>query len=149
VIAIPHVEGQVEGWPQLCFRGSQIPSHSVYVFHLPAGPVWALHTFYLIATALMLIWYVRYETRSRCDRHHDASNRTSAPPTARPCSEMQLPLDAGRDDLVAEDLVDLDHVRVRGGVPGIQHSQLRLLVGKPLQHRNLQQPAEAVTAVRS
>jgi uncharacterized protein with PQ loop repeat len=35
--------------------------HSVYVFDLPAGPIWALHTFYLIATALMLVWFVRYE----------------------------------------------------------------------------------------
>ena len=33
--------------------------HSVYVFDLPAGPVWVLHTFYLISTGLMLIWYVR------------------------------------------------------------------------------------------
>jgi uncharacterized protein with PQ loop repeat len=34
--------------------------HSVYVFHLPPGPVWVLHTFYLVSTALMLFWYVRY-----------------------------------------------------------------------------------------
>ena len=34
--------------------------HSVYVFQLPAGPVWWLHTFHLFSTALMLIWYVRY-----------------------------------------------------------------------------------------
>jgi uncharacterized protein with PQ loop repeat len=34
--------------------------HSIYVFHLPAGPVWALHTFYLVTTALMLVWYLRY-----------------------------------------------------------------------------------------
>jgi uncharacterized protein with PQ loop repeat len=34
--------------------------HSVYVFHLPAGPVWALHSFYLITTALMLAWYLRF-----------------------------------------------------------------------------------------
>jgi hypothetical protein len=34
--------------------------HSVYVFSLPAGPVWVLHTFYLITTGLMLLWYVRY-----------------------------------------------------------------------------------------
>ena len=34
--------------------------HSVYVFHLPAGPMWVLHTFYLLSTALMLIWYLRY-----------------------------------------------------------------------------------------
>jgi uncharacterized protein with PQ loop repeat len=34
--------------------------HSVYVFHLPAGPIWALHTFYLLSTAMMLVWYLRY-----------------------------------------------------------------------------------------
>ena len=35
--------------------------HSVYVFSLPAGPIWLLHTFYLVTTGLMLIWYVRYK----------------------------------------------------------------------------------------
>ena len=39
--------------------------HSVYVFHLPPGPIWAMHTFYLVATALMLVWYLRYELASR------------------------------------------------------------------------------------
>jgi uncharacterized protein with PQ loop repeat len=39
--------------------------HSIYVFNLPAGPVWALHSFYLVATGLMLIWYVRYTLVSR------------------------------------------------------------------------------------
>ncbi|MGH3715273.1 MAG: hypothetical protein ACRDT4_17685 [Micromonosporaceae bacterium] len=39
--------------------------HSVYVFDLPAGPVWALHSFYLVSTALMLLWYVRYATPAR------------------------------------------------------------------------------------
>jgi hypothetical protein len=34
--------------------------HSVYVFHLPAGPIWALHSFHLLSTALMLVWYLRY-----------------------------------------------------------------------------------------
>ena len=34
--------------------------HSVYVFHLPAGPVWVLHAFYLLSTALMFGWYLRY-----------------------------------------------------------------------------------------
>jgi uncharacterized protein with PQ loop repeat len=34
--------------------------HSIYVFHLPAGPVWVLHTFYLLTTGLMLVWYLRY-----------------------------------------------------------------------------------------
>ncbi|HET6728371.1 MAG TPA: hypothetical protein VFG96_03070 [Jiangellaceae bacterium] len=34
--------------------------HSIYVFHLPAGPVWVLHTFYVISTGLMLFWYLLY-----------------------------------------------------------------------------------------
>ena len=34
--------------------------HSVYVYSLPAGPIWLLHTFYLVSTALMLGWYLRY-----------------------------------------------------------------------------------------
>ena len=35
--------------------------HSVYVFSLPAGPIWLLHSFYLVTTGLMLFWYLRYE----------------------------------------------------------------------------------------
>ena len=35
--------------------------YSVYVFDLPAGPIWLLHSFYLVTTALMLFGYVRYE----------------------------------------------------------------------------------------
>lgn len=34
--------------------------HSLYVFDLPAGPVWLLHTFYVVASALMLVWCLRY-----------------------------------------------------------------------------------------
>lgn len=37
--------------------------HAVYIFSLPAGPIWALHTFYLVTTALMLYWYLRYAER--------------------------------------------------------------------------------------
>jgi uncharacterized protein with PQ loop repeat len=39
--------------------------HSFYVFHLPPGPIWLLHTFYLVTTGLMLIWYLRFEWRPR------------------------------------------------------------------------------------
>jgi uncharacterized protein with PQ loop repeat len=39
--------------------------YSIYVFQLPVGPVWALHTFYLVSTALMLLWYLRYAARRR------------------------------------------------------------------------------------
>ena len=37
--------------------------HSIYVFHLPPGPIWLLHSFYLVTTGLMLVWYLRYEWR--------------------------------------------------------------------------------------
>jgi hypothetical protein len=33
-----------------------------------AGSVWALHTFYLVSTALMLVWYLRYETPSNAQQ---------------------------------------------------------------------------------
>ena len=39
--------------------------YSAYVFSLPMGPIWALHSFYLVATALMLAWYVRYSRAAR------------------------------------------------------------------------------------
>jgi uncharacterized protein with PQ loop repeat len=38
--------------------------HSVYVYSLPIGPIWALHSVYLAAGALMIVWYLRF-TRTR------------------------------------------------------------------------------------
>jgi uncharacterized protein with PQ loop repeat len=35
--------------------------YSIYVFQLPPGPIWFLHSFYLLSTGLMLFWYLRYE----------------------------------------------------------------------------------------
>lgn len=37
--------------------------HSVYVVHLPPGPIWLLHLFYVISSALMLYWCLRYRRR--------------------------------------------------------------------------------------
>jgi hypothetical protein len=54
--------------------------HSAYVFHLPAGPVWALHTFYLVTMALMPTWYLRYA------RH--AKSGCTGRPTPREHEEM-------------------------------------------------------------
>jgi hypothetical protein len=34
------------------------------VFSLPLGPIWLLHSFYLVTTGLMLFWYLRYAWRS-------------------------------------------------------------------------------------
>lgn len=33
----------------------------LYIVGLPVGPVWVLHGFFTLATALMLIFYLRYE----------------------------------------------------------------------------------------
>jgi uncharacterized protein with PQ loop repeat len=38
--------------------------HSIYVFHLPPGPIWALHTFYVVTSGLMLFWHLRYARRA-------------------------------------------------------------------------------------
>lgn len=37
--------------------------YSVYVFNLPPGPIWLLHTFYIVTSALMLTWSLRYGRR--------------------------------------------------------------------------------------
>ncbi|WP_235856774.1 hypothetical protein [Occultella glacieicola] len=34
--------------------------HSLYIYSLPAGPIWFLHGFYLITTGLMLVLYLRH-----------------------------------------------------------------------------------------
>jgi uncharacterized protein with PQ loop repeat len=47
---------------------------SVYVYSLPAGPIWLLHTFYLGASALMLRLHVR---------HKPSVDNRSAPPIAQ------------------------------------------------------------------
>ncbi len=39
--------------------------HSVYVLQLPAGPIWALHAFYVITSGLMLLWHLRYAKAPR------------------------------------------------------------------------------------
>lgn len=49
--------------------------HSIYVFHLPPGPIWLLHGFYVVSTGIMLFWYVRYEGWS----HKAASARSAEP----------------------------------------------------------------------
>ena len=54
--------------------------HSVYVFSLPLGPIWFLHTFYLVASALMLMWFLRY----RATWQRRASNATEASLTPEP-----------------------------------------------------------------
>jgi uncharacterized protein with PQ loop repeat len=55
--------------------------HSVYVFHLPAGPIWILHLAYVMASALMLAWWLRYreaDTDGRGTRAAGHQERSTA-----------------------------------------------------------------------
>jgi hypothetical protein len=53
--------------------------YTVYVISLPVGPIWALHGFYLVSSALMLLWYLRYEVskRFRLRRGVDGATQSS------------------------------------------------------------------------
>ena len=42
----------------------------VYVLHLPPGPIWALHLFHTVSTALMMFWYLRYVVLAGSRDHH-------------------------------------------------------------------------------
>jgi hypothetical protein len=64
--------------------------HSVYVFHLPPGPIWFLHGFYLVTSALMLFWWVRHRPPvgrggPRCASNHCHSCRTGTGTHAWSC----------------------------------------------------------------
>ena len=37
----------------------------MYVVSLPVGPIWFLHGFFTVTTALMLVCYVRFQRRAR------------------------------------------------------------------------------------
>ena len=39
-------------------------TYAVYVSSLPAGPIWALHSFYLVSSAAMLVMWVGYRRRT-------------------------------------------------------------------------------------
>ena len=56
--------------------------NSVYIFDLPMGPIWLLHSFYLVTTGLMLAWYLRYVQRNRGGdnkRRHRPPNLAQGP----------------------------------------------------------------------
>ncbi len=63
--------------------------HSVYVFHLPPGPIWVLHSFYVVSSALMLYWYLRgARARSAAPTTHlaDHAPRPVSGPLCQPSS---------------------------------------------------------------
>ena len=49
--------------------------HSLYVFSLPVGPIWLLHGFYLVASAVMLAMFLRFHRQVGTSTHHHDQNR--------------------------------------------------------------------------
>ena len=56
--------------------------YSLYVFSLPIGPIWALHTFYLVSCAIMLVLCLGQRRAARADRAPPGV--TSASPAEHP-----------------------------------------------------------------
>ena len=52
--------------------------HSIYVFNLPAGPIWVLHLAYVLASALMLAGWLRYRETGHEPAAGTAPARTTA-----------------------------------------------------------------------
>jgi hypothetical protein len=59
--------------------------YSIYVFSLPPGPIWALHSFYLVSSLAMLAMWVGYA------QHRNAPRRTD-----RALPRRRRPSDPGR-----------------------------------------------------
>lgn len=70
--------------------------HTIYVLSLPPGPIWVLHGFYLVSTALMLVWFLRYTDLPIRDRVKmrvptDAVRRVSLLASSSPTTEGGRP----------------------------------------------------------
>jgi hypothetical protein len=70
--------------------------HSAYVFSLPPGPIWALHSFYVLSSATMLLWAVRYGTPRATARRTGIRTETATvgEPTHGSTARLVIPPDA-------------------------------------------------------
>lgn len=57
--------------------------YSLYVFSLPFGPIWFLHTFYLVASALMLGWFLWFGGFRQRAKARFAAWKASSPADAQ------------------------------------------------------------------
>ena len=65
-------------------------TYAVYVVDLPVGPIWALHSFYLVSSAAMLAMWVGYRASSRRSASRGSrSTPTSSSPTAASSTPSQ------------------------------------------------------------
>lgn len=61
--------------------------HCVYVFNLPAGPIWVLHLAYVMASALMLAWWLRYRETNTDGRGTRAAGQQERSTAGIPLNE--------------------------------------------------------------
>ena len=62
--------------------------YAVYVFSLPVGPIWALHSFYILSSLAMLAMWFGYRRRLRRSAQESSSRRTVGGATARNASRQ-------------------------------------------------------------
>jgi hypothetical protein len=103
--------------------------HSIYVFSLPAGPIWALHSFYLTTSWLMLIWWLRYRprlpgsTQTTLEEWFTGSSTTAPATTSTYCgtgsrdglSQGDPSSGQGSRSWASRKVGDLDRMRYRRG----------------------------------
>jgi len=103
--------------------------HSVYVFSLPLGPIWFLHTFYLVASALMLAWFLRYRTTGR--RTDAATSPTSRLDAERVVPDERRQLTALRTSSVTFSSTADDQLRTAKPTDHMSPSSRLALSSKP------------------
>ena len=62
--------------------------YAVYVFSLPVGPIWALHSFYILSSLAMLAMWVSYRRRAARADQESSSRRTAGGATVRNASRQ-------------------------------------------------------------
>ena len=68
--------------------------YAVYVFSMPAGPIWALHSFYILSSLAMLAMWVGYRRRLARSAQGSSSRRTVGGTTVREASRPIAPSSA-------------------------------------------------------
>jgi hypothetical protein len=84
--------------------------YSAYVFSLPFGPIWFLHTFYVVASLLMLVWFLR--SRAAVTRPRSATPCRSVRTSRRP-ERVRVGIAGGEEGLDDVDPTERDGVAPR------------------------------------
>ncbi len=84
--------------------------YSAYVFSLPFGPIWFLHTFYVVASLLMLVWFLR--SRAAVARARSATPCRGVRISRRP-ERVRVSIAGGEEGLEDVDPTERDGVAPR------------------------------------